>query len=235
MNKLYWWGWRIYESAEYKEYDLFMSDDYKRMKNVSPSLFSYLPIITSLPIYKQTPFNKSKIWKRKTYRQTETDFWITPKQSDTAPPLLFFSNSTPPTTLMRCGFLSVLASIPCFLEKGALGRCTMDSAGSVDCHWIGTACTTRTPWRSTPWVSTLRVAALRLPSIHRLGPAQTTRSCSVNYLTKPRYAAFQITIPQPRHYIFYPILRSYGALRNGKASCPRRIWEYDTVASSTLR
>lgn len=78
-------------------------------------------------------------------------------------------------TFKKCAFLLVLALIPCFLEKEALGRYKMDLMDSVDYHWTGMAYIIHTPWRSTPSVSTLRVAALRLPSIHKLGPVWTNR------------------------------------------------------------
>lgn len=67
--------------------------------------------------------------------------------------------------------LLVLASNPCFLERGVLGRCKTDWVGSLGCHWSGTAYTTRTPLRRTPWVSTLHVAALLSPLTHKPAPA----------------------------------------------------------------
>lgn len=115
------------KSTEFKNMISFMSDDYKRM-NV------YLPIViypsckiplfflltTSLPIYK-LPFNKSKIWKRKTYRQTDKSFESQQSLASSSFPILPVLSP-----FKRCAFLQVLALIPCFLEKEALGRCKMD-------------------------------------------------------------------------------------------------------------
>ena len=69
------------------------------------------------------------------------------------------------------GSLLVLASNPCFLEKGVLERCKTDWEGSLGCHWSSLAYTIRIPSRRTPWVSTLHVAALLSPLTHKPGPA----------------------------------------------------------------